>query len=100
MKSATLRHFSALHTWTGLIAGFALFVAFYCGAITVFHEDLHHWQSPEHRHTAQAVTTDELPALIDGMVRKHPQAAADFFVQLPTASAPSPVAYWKEDGEW
>lgn len=100
MKSSTLRHFSTLHTWTGLIAGFALFVAFYCGAITVFHEDLHHWQSPEHRHTAQAVTTDELPALIDGMVRKHPQAAADFFVQLPSPSAPSPVAYWKEDGEW
>lgn len=100
MKSSTLRNFSTLHTWTGLIAGFALFVAFYCGAITVFHEDLHHWQSPEHRQPDDAVTMDDLPALIDRLVSAHPQAAADMFVQLPSGDAPSPVAYWKQDGVW
>src|SRR3546814_10645340 len=45
LRSATLRTFTAVHTWTGLVAGFALFVAFYAGAITVFHHDLPAWQS-------------------------------------------------------
>ena len=46
LKSSTLRTFTTLHTWVGLVAGFALFVAFYAGAITVFHHDLMVWQSP------------------------------------------------------
>src|SRR3546814_1449420 len=45
LRSATLRTFTAVHTWTGLVAGFALFVAFYAGAITVFHHELPAWQS-------------------------------------------------------
>ena len=46
LKSATLRTYTTLHTWVGLVAGFALFVAFYAGAITVFHHELQFWQSP------------------------------------------------------
>ena len=37
MKASTVRTFTVVHTWTGLMAGFALFVAFYAGALTVFH---------------------------------------------------------------
>ncbi|NHZ64103.1 PepSY domain-containing protein [Massilia genomosp. 1] len=36
MKSSTLKTYIAVHTWVGLVAGFALFIAFYAGAITVF----------------------------------------------------------------
>ena len=46
-SSLTLRTFTTVHTWVGLVAGFALFVAFYAGAITVFHHDLPLWQSPD-----------------------------------------------------
>ena len=36
MKASTLRTFTTVHTWTGLLAGFALFIAFYAGALTMF----------------------------------------------------------------
>ena len=36
MKAATLRAFLSVHSWMGLLAGMALFIAFYAGAITVF----------------------------------------------------------------
>ena len=38
-SSQTLRTFTTLHTWVGLVAGFGLFVAFYAGALTLFHHD-------------------------------------------------------------
>ena len=49
MKAATTRTFQTVHTWTGLMAGFALFVAFYAGALTVFHDDIAIWQNPPWR---------------------------------------------------
>jgi uncharacterized iron-regulated membrane protein len=45
-SSQTLRTFTTVHTWVGLVAGFALFVAFYAGALTLFHHDLPLWQTP------------------------------------------------------
>ena len=44
-SSQTLRTFTTLHTWVGLVAGFGLFVAFYAGALTLFHHDLPLWQT-------------------------------------------------------
>jgi uncharacterized iron-regulated membrane protein len=46
MKSSTLRTFISVHTWVGLVAGFGLFFAFYAGSITLFHSELHAWQTP------------------------------------------------------
>ena len=56
MKSSTLRTYMAVHTWVGLVAGFGLFIAFYAGAITVFHEELHPWQTPLPRAAPASVT--------------------------------------------
>ena len=53
MKADTLRAFTTLHTWTGLVTGLALFIAFYAGALTVFHGALHSWEQPATR--AEAV---------------------------------------------
>ena len=64
LTSSTLRTFTALHTWVGLVAGFALFVAFYAGAITVFHHDLMAWQSP-HGAGQPVGTLDDAQALLD-----------------------------------
>ena len=46
LKPATLRTFTSLHSWMGLLAGLALFVAFYAGAITVFQQPLQQWATP------------------------------------------------------
>lgn len=45
MKASTLRAFLSVHSWMGLLAGMALFIAFYAGAITVFTHALSDWQA-------------------------------------------------------
>ena len=47
MKADRLRRFIDLHAWLGMASGLALFVAFFAGALNVFHHELHHWQAPQ-----------------------------------------------------
>lgn len=93
MKSSTLRTFISVHTWVGLVAGFFLFIAFYAGAITMFHAELHAWQTPNAR--AEPATTRQQPpqtqALIDAVLAAHPDAARAFSVSLPSDHEPQLV---------
>ncbi|AIF47973.1 PepSY-associated TM helix domain-containing protein [Dyella japonica] len=94
MKAATIRTFQTVHTWTGLLAGFALFVAFYAGALTVFHDDIAAWQNPPWR-----VATDSgvsMDALIERLLARHPGARDDFGVVLPRDSSHAAYAYWQD----
>ena len=45
VKASTIKTFTDVHTWTGLGAGLALFIAFYAGAITVFTHELDAWDN-------------------------------------------------------
>jgi len=95
MKAATLRTFQAVHTWTGLLAGFALFVAFYAGAFTVFHDAIAAWQNPPW-HTARDANIP-VSALIERLVADHPQAKDDFGILLPSDTSHAAYAYWQDD---
>src|SRR3546814_20029896 len=100
LRSATLRTFTAVHTWTGLVAGFALFVAFYAGAITVFHHDLPAWQS---RAVAEQPVQplDETQRLLDGVLQRHPEARVHMGMLFPGPESSQPSAYWQdESGTW
>lgn len=94
MKAATLRTFQTVHTWTGLLAGFALFVAFYAGALTVFHDAIAAWQNPPWRSARDA--NIPLSALIERFTTSHPQAKDDFGVVLPTDASHAAYLYWQE----
>ncbi|MBE1162852.1 PepSY-associated TM helix domain-containing protein [Dyella acidiphila] len=94
MKAATLRTFQTVHTWTGLLAGFALFVAFYAGALTVFHDAIAAWQNPPW-HSARDADIP-LSQLIDRLVAEHPQAKDDFGIVLPPDPAHAAYAYWED----
>lgn len=99
-SSLTLRTFTTLHTWVGLVAGFALFVAFYAGAITVFHHDLPLWQSPQGM-SQPAQTLDDAQRLLDGVLEKHPDARKHIGMTFPGAETPQSVAYWQNaQGTW
>lgn len=102
MQSATLRRYQTLHTWVGLMAGWALFIAFFAGSITVFHDELHGWQDPRRSHSAAAMPVDgaAVDRFIPALVRAHPAAAADVYVNLPTEHEPGLTAYWLEQGTW
>ncbi|MHA7680064.1 PepSY-associated TM helix domain-containing protein [Cupriavidus sp. PET2-C1] len=105
MKAATLRLYQTLHTWVGLMAGWALFIAFFAGAITVFHEELHAWQSPQRTAAHSPATQPANPAALDrfmqALVAAHPTSAASAYVTLPTEHEPGFTAYWQgQAGEW
>ena len=90
MKSSTLRTFISVHTWVGLVAGFALFIAFYAGAITLFHAELHAWQTPIPQ-AAPSAARPQPQALVDAVLAAHPEAAKMFYVNLPSAYEPELV---------
>lgn len=102
LKSATLRTFTSVHSWAGLVAGFALFVAFYAGAITVFEQPLQRWASMR---DASAVTAPASLAdaqhLLDDVLARHPGARAHVGMTFPGSDYTVMSAYWQDDhGTW
>jgi uncharacterized iron-regulated membrane protein len=99
MKAATLRSSLAVHTWVGLVAGMALFIAFYAGALTVFSHELNDWPRPAAG--AAAAEADPAPAaqaLLDAVLARHPRAAESLFLVLAGEHGPVPRLYWYEQG--
>ncbi len=100
LRSGTLRTFTAVHTWTGLVAGFALFVAFYAGALTVFHHDLQAWESPRTMASAPQ-TLDDAQRLLDETLARHPAARVHVGMVFPGAEYPVATSYWQDEaGVW
>lgn len=95
MKPSTFKTFVSVHTWTGLGAGFALFIAFYTGSITLFMEELEAWESysvtaPPTQSYAQA------QRLLDQVLEKKPDAAENLTLMLSTPGHPENTARWFE----
>jgi uncharacterized iron-regulated membrane protein len=57
-----------------------LFIAFYAGAVTLFHEELVAWETPP---PAVAAPQHEPQALIDAVLAAHPKAKDVFYLRLP-----------------
>ncbi|HEY5804211.1 MAG TPA: PepSY-associated TM helix domain-containing protein [Lysobacter sp.] len=100
LKSSTLRTFTSVHTWVGLVAGFGLFVAFYAGAITVFHHDLQAWQTPHAPMSAEQGLIDA-QHLLDQTLARHPRAREHVGMVFPGGEYPQAVSYWQdENSNW
>ncbi len=95
MKANTLRKHIDLHGWLGMLAGLALFVAFFAGALNMFHEELHHWQEP---YVAESDGGEgDLQALLDQVLAVTPEAAKLMYL----VPGDDPVALWQDaDQEW
>jgi uncharacterized iron-regulated membrane protein len=74
MRAEHVRDYKAVHTWTGIVSGMALFIAFYAGAFTVFKEPLRHWATPP-AERLQAVPMDETHALLSAALASVPGGA-------------------------
>ncbi|VVD73384.1 PepSY-associated TM helix domain-containing protein [Pandoraea fibrosis] len=98
MRAQTLRQFLSVHTWAGIVAGFALFIAMLGGALTVFHHEIERWEQPATRHAPLSLAqTEQLAEIVRA---KYPAARAQMGVVLPNHS-PTPFAYWQApSGEW
>ncbi|MEZ5983434.1 MAG: PepSY-associated TM helix domain-containing protein [Parvularculaceae bacterium] len=76
MRSDIVKMYKDVHSWVGIIAGLALFIAFYAGSITMFEEPLKRWASPPSE-LAPPVSLAETPRLIEATLAAHPDAKAD-----------------------
>jgi len=81
MRADVIRLYKTVHTWTGIVAGMALFIAFYAGALTVFKEPIARWVAAPSPGAA-AVPLDEAPQLIARTLAAHPAAAKSFQIHL------------------
>jgi uncharacterized iron-regulated membrane protein len=97
-KAATTRSFTTLHSWVGLLAGFALFVAFYAGAITVFQQPIQAWAAPQPTAMGSLAVAQQL---LDGVLAQHPEAREHVGMTFPGYELAEPTAYWQDrHGTW
>lgn len=73
VRADIVKLYKTVHTWIGITCGFALFVAFYAGALTMFQEPIARWASPPTVGVA-AVSLDDVPRLLELVVTAHPEA--------------------------
>ena len=95
MHASTLRTYKTVHTWTGIVAGLALFIAFYAGALTMFKQPLQRWLSPPAA-SAPAGST-QADALIARTLAEHPAAQPDFTLHLQNQALPQHIT-WQRRG--
>ena len=99
LRATTLRTFTAVHSWTGLVAGLALFVAFYAGAITMFHHELPVWQSSAVDTAPETIADGQ--RLLDGVLARHEGARVHLGLGFPGAESAQASAWWLDgDGVW
>lgn len=85
MRADVIRLYKSVHTWTGIVAGMALFVAFYAGALTTFKEPIARWVAPPATLASPgvaAVPLAQTPQLIARTLAEHPAAARGFRIYL------------------
>lgn len=80
MRADIIRIYKSVHTWTGILTGMALFIAFYAGALTIFKEPLERWASAPV--APITVPVGNAQALILQTLRSSPEAAKDFTIYL------------------
>lgn len=96
MRADTLRTYKTVHTWTGIVAGLALFIAFYAGALTMFKAPLTRWVSPPAATTSGAYAAAD--ALLAQTLAARPDARADFTLHLGDGDQVSHRITWQPRG--
>lgn len=98
MRAEVLRIYKSVHTWTGIVSGMALFIAFYAGALTVFKEPLARWASPPAQQAA--VPLERAQELILRTLQAEPAAARGFTLHLrDTENVPGRLSWTVRDAE-
>lgn len=95
MRSEIIRVYKAVHTWTGILSGMALFIAFYAGAVTLFKEPLARWATPTAADEGQLVPLSEAHALLSATLATYPQAARELEVHVQRSNASPDLVTWK-----
>ena len=98
MRADYIRIYKSVHTWTGILTGMALFIAFYAGALTVFKEPLTRWATPPA--AVSPVPLEEAPGLIARTLQARPDVAKGFSIHLQEADhVPARMSWEVRDGQ-
>ena len=81
MRADVIRTYKTVHTWTGIVTGMFLFVAFYAGAVSVFKPVLTGWGAAP---AAMAALTpvEQADALVAKLQAERPDIAKHFILHL------------------
>jgi uncharacterized iron-regulated membrane protein len=82
MRTEFIRIYKSVHTWTGIVAGMALFIAFYAGAITIFKAPLERWATPPSALHGATLALPDAAAVVVQAVRDIPTAGKEFQLRL------------------
>lgn len=82
MRTEFIRIYKSVHTWTGILAGMALFIAFYAGALTIFKSPLERWATPPSAIHGAAMALPDAAVLVVQAVRDIPAAGKEFQLRL------------------
>lgn len=95
MPSEIIAIYRTLHTWTGILTGMFLFIAFYAGSIIVFEDEVAQWATPP-ADAFEAVPLDQANALITATIEQEPASARTFWFALDDRSTePSGTLSWE-----
>lgn len=101
MRPAFRQSMALLHTWTGLLPGWLLFVIFLFGTVSYYQQEISHWMRPEV--SGGAVTPRALDAA-DALLREKGAGAGSWRLALPDSRGgdafivtwAKPGAMWNE----
>jgi len=97
VRADIVKLYRPVHTWIGITCGFALFIAFYAGALTMFQEPIARWAAPPAVGVA-AVPLDDAPRLLELVAAAHPEAREEGITLHLRGHENEPARVtWKED---
>ncbi len=81
VRGDIIRTYQTLHSWTGIITGLILFIAFYAGSLTMFKPAIEQWAAPV-SNLVKPVPTKQIDKLIAQAVDSSEKAKAGFIVNI------------------
>lgn len=97
LPADVVRMYKEVHGWVGIIAGLALFIAFYAGALTMFEEPLQRWASQPST-LAPPPSLERTPELVARVKAAYPEAARGHEINLVIDAAHPGRVSWRAPG--
>ena len=82
---------STLHTWSGLLLGWVLFIIFVAGTAAYWRDALNRWMRPE---TPRIERPMDALAAAEGFLRRKAPGAKNWFITMPTVQSPGTQVFW------
>ncbi len=95
MKDGLRQSMAWLHTWTGLLAGWILFLVFCTGAASYYKDEITLWMKPEvHQSMTRHVTPAAATAAAVAFLEKRAPRSDRWFIDLPGEREPTLRTMW------